>query len=574
MVKYFYFFLIFVFTFSAIQAQETIDFTDTKIINQFKVPDSIVNTPFDELLDKYHDQTKSPIKASIYIKSYIKKSITINDSIKTARGYRLLSHISNDSLKHAFLHQSISYSKNHSNRFYPSLAYLDLGNMFLNIANYKKALDNYFMGHQYAQKNHPELDNDIKFNIGLIKSRIGNYEEALKIFRKCHDEYEKEKDTNMSGYLLSIFAISDFHTRFNKLDSATVLNSYGIKQSISLNDNAMRNYFVMNEGVNLYFKKQYSQSIDSLLKVMPFVHKQKDYSNIIFTRFYLGKSYLKSKMTEKALSQFKIVDTLLKEKLDFVPETRETYKILINHYKTKQNIEKQLFYLDRLLKYDSISITNYKDINNKIVTGFDTPQILQEKERIISNLNKSNTTKTISVILVITVSIIICLFLIYRSHKTKKGYEEKFKKLIETSSQKSDPKDKEPITAISPNILSDDIASRIKNGLNIFVSDKEYLNKDITINLLAKKLDSNAKYLSQYINHYEKKKFPDYINDLRIGYAIEKIKNDKKFRLYTIKAISETAGFNNPVSFSQAFYKKTGIKPSYFIKKLENSKTK
>jgi len=75
--------------------------------------------------------------------------------------------------------------------------------------------------------------------------------------------------------------------------------------------------------------------------------------------------------------------------------------------------------------------------------------------------------------------------------------------------------------------------------------------------------------LSHYINHYEKKKFTDYINDLRIEYTIEKIKLDKKFRIYTIKAISESVGFSNPVSFSQAFYKKTGIKPSYFIKKMK-----
>ncbi|WP_282079668.1 helix-turn-helix domain-containing protein [Aquimarina algiphila] len=84
-------------------------------------------------------------------------------------------------------------------------------------------------------------------------------------------------------------------------------------------------------------------------------------------------------------------------------------------------------------------------------------------------------------------------------------------------------------------------------------------------------MDSNSKYLSLFINHYEQKKFTNYINDLRIEYAMEKIKNDKKFRKYTIKAIAYETGFSNPVSFSQAFYKKTGLKPSYFIKQLESS---
>ncbi len=33
-------------------------------------------------------------------------------------------------------------------------------------------------------------------------------------------------------------------------------------------------------------------------------------------------------------------------------------------------------------------------------------------------------------------------------------------------------------------------------------------------------------------------------------------------------AIAEEAGFNTAESFSKAFFKKTGIKPSYFIKEL------
>lgn len=572
MIKHSCFFLIITIICSSFQSQKKIDFSNPNVIQAFKVPDSLSNVSFTQLKNKYYDYKKTPIKASVYIKCYIKKSIAIDDSIRLARGYHLLSRLSNDSLKLIYLNQSISYTRSSTHRFYPALGYLEKGNIFLNKAKYKKALDHYFIAHEYAQKNNPELDNDIKFNIGIMKSRIGDHEEALKIFKECHDEYKKEKKTNIEGYLLSVFAISDAYTRMNKLDSATVLNSYGIKHSILQNHSAMRNYFVMNEGVNLYFKKKYVQSIDSLLKVMPFVLKEEDYSNIVFTRFYLGKAYLKSNLTEKALNQFKIVDTLLKEKLDFVPETRETYKILIEHYKTKQNTEKQLFYLNRLLKYDSILNANYKNVSNKIVNGFDTPQILLEKEKIINDLHTSNTNKIRWTFLLVFLFIAISLVLVYRNRATKKRYEKKFKQLIITIPKESPPIDinKEKNSIHSP-ILSNDIVTKIEKGLNIFISEKGYLDKSISINSLAKKMDSNAKYLSQYINHYEKKKFPDFINDLRVEYSIERIKNDTKFRKYTIKAISEGVGFSNPVSFSQAFFKKTGIKPSYFIKKLENT---
>ena len=46
------------------------------------------------------------------------------------------------------------------------------------------------------------------------------------------------------------------------------------------------------------------------------------------------------------------------------------------------------------------------------------------------------------------------------------------------------------------------------------------------------------------------------------------MQEDKLFRSYTIKAISDEVGFNTTQSFTKAFYKRTGIYPSFFIKSL------
>ncbi|TSE03808.1 AraC family transcriptional regulator [Aquimarina algiphila] len=50
---------------------------------------------------------------------------------------------------------------------------------------------------------------------------------------------------------------------------------------------------------------------------------------------------------------------------------------------------------------------------------------------------------------------------------------------------------------------------------------------------------------------------------------IGKLKEDRIFRKYTVKAIAQDIGFNNAEAFAKAFYKKTGIYPWYFIKELE-----
>ncbi|WP_160112011.1 AraC family transcriptional regulator [Aquimarina sp. AU58] len=101
-----------------------------------------------------------------------------------------------------------------------------------------------------------------------------------------------------------------------------------------------------------------------------------------------------------------------------------------------------------------------------------------------------------------------------------------------------------------------------------FKNSKDCLRPNITLANLASKLNTNSKYLSKTINLHKKKSFSQYINDLRIEYLIEKLKTDNAYRNYTIKAISKEIGFNTPKAFSQAFFKKTGMHPSEYIKNI------
>ncbi len=70
------------------------------------------------------------------------------------------------------------------------------------------------------------------------------------------------------------------------------------------------------------------------------------------------------------------------------------------------------------------------------------------------------------------------------------------------------------------------------------------------------------------INAHHQKNFNTYINDLRINYAILKLKEDTRFRSYSIQSISEDIGYKSPDSFTKYFKKRTGLLPSVYIKKL------
>ena len=106
--------------------------------------------------------------------------------------------------------------------------------------------------------------------------------------------------------------------------------------------------------------------------------------------------------------------------------------------------------------------------------------------------------------------------------------------------------------------------------LALFEKDDAFLEKTITIQNTAVKLNTNTKYLSKVINENKGKTFVSYINDLRVEYAITQLQVQPKLRNFTIQALANEFGFNSAESFSSAFYKKHKIKPTYFIKELEN----
>ncbi len=114
-----------------------------------------------------------------------------------------------------------------------------------------------------------------------------------------------------------------------------------------------------------------------------------------------------------------------------------------------------------------------------------------------------------------------------------------------------------------------DIMESILSHLDNFEKNHEFISNKVSLNYLSKKLNTNSNYLSKIINHSKKSSFTNYIYNLRINYAIDQMQKNPLFKKYTIKAIAQEVGFNNAETFSKAFYKSTGIKPSYFMKELE-----
>jgi AraC-like DNA-binding protein len=122
---------------------------------------------------------------------------------------------------------------------------------------------------------------------------------------------------------------------------------------------------------------------------------------------------------------------------------------------------------------------------------------------------------------------------------------------------------------VKQNDLDDEIIKQILFGLDRFEKDLKFLKKDLTIGKLAKILNTNTTYLSKIINLYKGKNFPVYLNDLRIDYIVLQLVQNPLLLKYSINGIAETAGFSNGQHFSNVFFERKGIRPSYFVKELK-----
>ncbi|MEW7290166.1 helix-turn-helix domain-containing protein [Aquimarina sp. 2304DJ70-9] len=543
--------------------------------NNAEIPhDSLKVKTYQELKDKFQENENNPNLANIYAIAFLHQAKQKTDTIKMAEGYYLLA--SNQSEKYAmsYIDSIVTLTKNLGDKEYPGSAYILKGNIFFLQSNYKQAFEQYLIATGYAKKSGNELQYlTLKFNIGLLKNQLGEREEALEVFRD-YVKYISEKKLKYDHirYNKGLYALSEAYTYNGKLDSAEIYINEGIKETLKTNDLNMYYLFVFQSGVNFYFQKKYRSAIDSLSKAEKqfTASKEQDKKGIAICNYYIGKSLIELNNTINGIYYFKKVDTILNEIEDVTPELIDTYNVLVAYYKSKNDDKNQLKYINSLLKFDSILEYNYKSLSNKIIRDYESKELLDEKNQLIDKLNRSkfSSKKLIIVFTGITLLLMAIVFFVVRKNLI---YKKRFQSLINQKNNGSKNTHDEQLKLATKNTnLPEELVKEVLERLEAFEQSKKFLKEKYTLNSLAKELNTNSSYLSKIINETKQINFANYLNDLKIEVALDRLTNEKKFRAYTIKTIASEVGFNTAQSFSLAFYKKTGIYPSYFIKQIEN----
>ncbi|MDN3493095.1 helix-turn-helix domain-containing protein [Winogradskyella bathintestinalis] len=167
--------------------------------------------------------------------------------------------------------------------------------------------------------------------------------------------------------------------------------------------------------------------------------------------------------------------------------------------------------------------------------------------------------------------LVIGSYMVLKGEAKKKRHKEiiSYLEIVRNNEIKTKPSKKaRPKRIAIPQETEQLILSKLKR----FESSKKFLNKDISLAVLAGQFDTNTKYLSGVINKHYDDNFNTFINKLRVNYVIDKLKNDSNYINYKISFLAEESGYSSHSSFATVFKSIVGMSPVTFIKLIQKER--
>ena len=370
-----------------------------------------------------------------------------------------------------------------------------------------------------------KFQGNLSQEIAYYQMYDSNYSKAIKSLKAGNKLFKKAGATTDQNFQTAVNdeLIAKNYLSLHKVDSALYFYSKALKEL------------------------EASQSANSPLK------------GFIYNGF--GKLYTSIGENKKAIYNFKMAEEVANVS-NFFTLKQEVYDALMELYKKTDT--------KKYVKYNELNLKLNKDEeHSRKIIADDLIKTLRKKQLT----NQSYYQKSRIIIISSSIFIVLLTIGIY-IYKRKQDYK-KFKKIINKT---------EPILHIEKLILpkkdnakeymSETTENTILKSLRKLEKSHFYLDKDISLNSVATELSINQRYLSYVVNKHTTKDFASYVNELRINYIIDRLKNDETYLKYKISYLADQSGFSSHSRFTVTFKKMTGISPMNFITYLQQEKNK
>jgi YesN/AraC family two-component response regulator len=533
-----------------------------------------------------HDSLKASFVASIYLQRGKQRA----DTIMMARGFDRLAQSYSPYTNIKYTDSVIALTLKSKHITYPAFGYILKAYNYDKLDQFKRANKYSYIAYDHAL-DAGNLSQQLYILEAFIFNKVvwGNKKEALALQQKRHQllmskvylkklylatrkgardsidgYYNKQKTDSYLSFAICHHYLGQRDSTQYYLDIAKDL----IDNNMPNNIYAMKSKYYEINMEHFYFKKDYTTSLkynDSLVSLNSRLNS--NFKNVYFFKglsfFDIGNSVAGLKFLKKADSIFDTGD-----RINIQPQDNLLFEKLKSHYSSLGDYKNQIKYLNKQLLLDSLLTIKTLGLESDLIRKIEIPTLLKEKQEIELKLSTQTikSKKAITyIVLIFGIFTTVLMFYIHKQQTYKKRYRQLIRKQqdkVEASSQ----------TQQSNFTISEVIVQDILERLEAFEKQKKYLTTNVSLQSLSKDLQTNPNYLSRVINFNRDKNFSQYLNDLRIGYALNALKVNPTFLRYSIKAIAFECGYTNATSFSRAFYKQTGLYPSFYIKQLSKKK--
>ncbi|HIB8182167.1 helix-turn-helix domain-containing protein [Elizabethkingia anophelis] len=569
----------------------SLNFYFTQTLKKFKIPDTLQNKSFEQL-EKSFGKNFETNDALLYANTFIIKAKQEKNTKRIIDGYFLFFLKSGEDVSYI---DSIKTTMKDNNVNNLSYGYFKCGDIYYNTRDYRRSLSSYLSALEYAKKSEDKKSVVlIKNAIGDIKYTTNDYEEALNIFRQNYDYIKTKEKQDPNNYLSILFSLTNTYNATKKYDSAYMYGNIGKSKCLLYDKKYYFKMFDLSVHISEYYLGNYNKSITGLKNNIEFF-KKNSINNLQISYMYLSMNYKILNDKDRYLYYFNKLDSLQKVTNHTDKILIELYEKSLNYYKEIGNKDEQLYLVNRLIDLNKTIYESKYNFSKEIHQKYDTPELIEEKEKLISDLKVRNTLLywwlggglLLLFLFIYLYSINRKKMKLYKLHAQKlinirKDDQNILKStIIESENQLPITIDKPSFQKPEQNIDSIEsktqIPTSVKQAIIIklqnFENEKKFTAQNITLYSLARDFETNRDYLSKMINELKEKNFSQYLNELRINFAIEELKDNRKLRLKTIAAIASDMGFSNAESFTRAFKYVTGTLPSYYIKALRENNT-
>ena len=464
-----------------------------------------------------------------------------------------------------YLTESLELLKHLNDEFQMARALNLLGSLQSYTGKYDEAISNLIEATKYFEKlKMTEKLNAVYINIGTNYQATGDYDKALAYFKKSLESSLMSKDTSNQVSALNNIGI---HYLMAMSDSAV----YYFDEALKLREHSVVSQEILSVQFNLanfYFnQKAYGKSYQTYLKVLETCRNQNIYSGLARSYNAIANIFEARNVNDSAMFYYQkayhIADSIGEKPiaLVFLGNIQYMYEKLDNCNMAIDLVRKIQSSRDSLLSLEKqVAVHDLEMLYNREKAERENEQL--NTSIILMKGRMKNNSIILLIVMISALALGGMLYRIYRLYRQRDAaYNTLFEQMKAESKEISLPVKINDSLKFPPDHPEGPENNLYQQLLAFIETEKPYLDSDLRLSSVARKLSVSKTNLSQVIHQHTGLHFNTFINNFRVAEAL-RLLSLPEYKSYKIESVAMNSGFGSRTSFYDAFSQVTGTRPS------------